>query len=167
MQRVAIVGSGRAGKSTFAAALSAATGLPVLHRDPYFWHPGWVETPRDSWRQRQRDPLAGERWIADGNYRGTFDERFVRADTVVIVARNRLACLTSALWRTTRNHGKAIQAEGCPERFQLEFYRWMWNYRRDSRPRLDAALAKHPHVEIIELTNRRRMRQFVAKVSAH
>jgi adenylate kinase family enzyme len=166
MQRVAVVGSGGAGKSTFAAALGEATGLPVIHLDRYFWHPGWVETPRDEWRQRQRELLAGERWIADGNYGGTFDERFARADTVIIVARNRVGCLTSALWRTTSNHGKAIQADGCPERFQLEFYRWIWNYRRDSRPRLDAALVKHSHLKIVELRNRRRLRQFLARVDA-
>jgi adenylate kinase family enzyme len=166
VQRVAIVGSGGAGKSTFAAALGEATGLPVVHLDRHFWRPGWAETPRDEWRQRQRELFAGERWIADGNYGGTFDERFARADTVIVVARNRLACLTSALWRTTRNHGKAVQAEGCPERFQLAFYRWIWNYRRDARPRLDAALAQHPHLKIIELTNRRSLRQFLAGLNA-
>lgn len=164
MQRVAVVGSGGAGKSTFATALGEATGLPVVHLDRHFWHPGWLETPRDEWRQLQRELLADDRWIADGNYGGTFDERFARADTVIIVARSRLACLTSALWRTTRDHGRAIQADGCPERFQLEFYRWIWNYRRDSRPRLDAALAKHRHLEIVEVTNRKRLRQFLATV---
>jgi adenylate kinase family enzyme len=167
VQRVAVVGSGGAGKSTFSAALGAATGLPVIHLDRHFWHPGWVETPRDEWRECQRELLVGARWIADGNYGGTFDERFARADTVIIVARNRVACLTSALWRTTRNHGKAIQADGCPERFQLAFLRWIWNYRRDSRPRLDTALAKHPHLEIVELRSRRRLRRFLATLDPH
>lgn len=117
VERVAVVGPGGAGQSTFATALGEATGLPVVHLDRHFWQPGWVETPRDEWQERQRELCAGERWIADGNYGGTFDERFARADTVVVVARNRVACVASALWRTTRNYGKAIQADGCPERF--------------------------------------------------
>lgn len=162
MERVAVVGPGGAGKSTFATALGEATGLPVVHLDRHFWQPGWVETPRDEWRERQRDLCAVERWIADGNYGGTFDERFARADTVVVVQRNRVACVASALWRTTRNYGKAIQADGCPERFQLAFYRWIWNYRRESRPRLDAALKKHPHLVIVQLTNRTEIRQYLA-----
>jgi adenylate kinase family enzyme len=138
----------------------------VIHLDRFFWHPGWVETPRDDWRTLQRELLAGDRWIADGNYGGTFDERFTRADTVIVIARNRLACLGSALWRTARSHGQAIQAEGCPERFELAFYRWIWNYPRDSRPRLDAALAGQPHLTVVELTSRASMRRFLADLDA-
>ena len=164
MERVAIVGPGGAGKSTFSKALGAAAGLPVVHLDRHFWRPGWIETPREEWRLRQRELLAGDRWIADGNYGATFDERFARADTVIIVARSRSACLASAIWRTARHHGTAIQADGCTERFDLEFYRWIWNYGRGSRPRLDAALARHAHLETVELPNRRRMRAFLASV---
>lgn len=166
MQRVAIVGSGGAGKSTFARALGEVTDLPVVHLDRFFWKPDWVETPRDEWRQRQSELFAGDRWIADGNYGGTFDDRFSRADTVIIVARSRLACIASAVGRSARNHGKPVQAEGCPERFQLAFFRWIWNYDRDSRPRLDAALARHEHLDIVELTSRKAMKEFLESTSA-
>jgi hypothetical protein len=27
-------------------------------------------------------------------------------------------------------------AEGCPERFDLEFFRYVWTYRRQQRPKL-------------------------------
>ena len=105
------------------AALGERTGLPVVHLDRHFWRPGWVETPRDEWRRRQAELFAGDRWIADGNYGGTFDERFSRADTVIVFALPRLTCLAGALKRSTLNHGRAIQADGCPERFQLSFFR--------------------------------------------
>jgi len=142
------------------------TDLPVVHLDRFFWKPDWVETPRDEWRQRQSELFAGDRWIADGNYGGTFDDRFSRADTVIIVARSRLACIASAVGRSARNHGKPVQAEGCPERFQLAFFRWIWNYDRDSRPRLDAALARHEHLDIVELTSRKAMKEFLESTSA-
>lgn len=161
MKRVAIVGPGGAGKSTFARALGERVDLPVVHLDRFFWKPGWVETPRDEWRARQLELFAGDRWIADGNYGGTFDERFARADTVIILARSRLACVASAVVRTVRHHGRAVQADECPERFQVEFYRWIWNYQRDSRPRLDAALQRHDHLNAIELTTRKAMNQFL------
>ena len=163
---MAIVGSGGAGKSTSARALGEVTDLPVVHLDRFFWKPDWVETPRDEWRQRQSELSAGDRWIADGNYGGTFDDRFSRADTVIIVARSRLACIASAVGRSARNHGKPVQAEGCPERFQLAFFRWIWNYDRDSRPRLDAALARHEHLDIVELTSRKAMKEFLESTSA-
>lgn len=161
MERVAIVGSGGAGKSTFAKALGERTGLPVIHLDRHYWKPGWIETSRDEWRQRQSELFAADRWIADGNYGGTFDERFARADTVIIIARPRLACVLAAVTRSARNHGKPIQADGCPERFQVAFYRWIWNYERDSRPRLDAALERHDHVDVVVLRTRHDMAHFL------
>jgi adenylate kinase family enzyme len=161
MKRVAIVGPGGAGKSTFARELGERIDLPVVHLDRFFWKPGWVETPRDEWREQQSELFAGDRWIADGNYGGTFDERFARADTVIIVSRSRLACVVSAVGRTARHHGKAVQAEDCPERYQLVFYRWIWNYERDSRPRLDAALKRHDHLDVVELKTRKAMAQFL------
>jgi adenylate kinase family enzyme len=162
MQRVAVVGPGGAGKSTFARELGRRTGLPVVHLDRHFWKPGWTESTRDEWRERQRALFAADRWIADGNYGGTFDERFERADTVIVISPHRATCVAGALRRSILNHGTAVQAEGCPERFQVAFYRWIWNYQRDSGPRLDAALDRHPHLHVVELTSRPEMGLFLS-----
>lgn len=161
VRRVAIVGPGVAGKSTFARALGDRTGLPVVHLDHHYWKPGWVKSSPEQWRQRQAELFAGERWIADGSYGGTFDDRFTLADTVIVVARPRLACVASAIRRSARGHGKSIQAEDCPERFSFGFYRWIWNYDRDSRPRLDAALKRNGHLSIVELQSRDAMTDFL------
>jgi len=67
-RRVVVTGMAGAGKSTFARQLSAKTGLPVIHLDVHFWKPGWVEPSDQEWRDVQSKLLAGEEWIADGNY---------------------------------------------------------------------------------------------------
>ncbi len=71
-----------------------------------------------------------------------------------------------AAGRTVRNHGRAIQAEGCPERFEFAFYRWIWNYTRDSQPRIDAAHQWHGHLRVIELCQwtRRSMDEFLETI---
>jgi adenylate kinase family enzyme len=102
VRRIAVVGSGGAGKSTCARRFGALTGIPVIHLDCYFWKPGWAETPAEQWRALQADLGAGDSWIMDGNYGGTFDVRFARADTVVVLAMPRWLCLTRAMWRTFR-----------------------------------------------------------------
>ena len=40
MQRIAVVGSGGAGKSTFGRELGRLLGLPVIHLDHHYWRPG-------------------------------------------------------------------------------------------------------------------------------
>ena len=81
--RVVVTGMAGAGKSTFSRALSAKTGLPVIHLDLHSWNPGWVRTPEDEFREKQRALLAGENWIVDGN--DAIDLGFERADTLVFL----------------------------------------------------------------------------------
>ena len=84
-RRVVVTGMAGAGKSTFSRALSAKTGLPVIHLDVHFWKPGWVKPSEDEWREKQRCLLASESWIVDGNYHATLDLRLERAETVVFL----------------------------------------------------------------------------------
>jgi adenylate kinase family enzyme len=168
MQRVAVVGPGGAGKTTFATELARRTGLPAIHLDRHYWRPGWVETERDEWRRVQERLLDRDGgWIVDGNYSATIDVRFERADTVIVLAPPRLRCIARALRRTLRNHGRAVQAEGCPERVDVAFLRWIWNYQRRSRPRIDDALRRHrDHLDVFELRSAREARAFLDRVAA-
>lgn len=162
MQRIAVVGSGGAGKSTFARELGRRIGAPVIHLDRHYWRPGWNAAPAHQWPALHDALLAGERWIVDGNYGGTFDSRFARADTVIVLALPRLRCLAGALRRTLGHRGKEIQAAGCPERLDLEFLRWIWRCPVDSRPRLDAALARRSgRLQVVELRSRRQATAFL------
>jgi hypothetical protein len=83
MRRVLVIGICGAGKSTFSRTLARKTGLPLIHLDKEYWKPGWTKTPRDLWRARVGELVAGDRWIIDGNYAGSLDLRLPRADTVV------------------------------------------------------------------------------------
>lgn len=92
VRRVAVVGSGGAGKWTFARQLGERTGIPVVHLDHHYWKPGWVQTAPHQWWARQAELVAGESWIIDGNYGGTFDVRFPCADTVIVLAPLTCSC---------------------------------------------------------------------------
>lgn len=166
MRRVAVVGPGGAGKSTFARALGQRLGVPVVHLDEHYWKPGWTPTSPTEWRALQAELLAGESWIADGNYGATFDIRFGGADTVIVLAPPRPVCLAGALRRSLGRRGQAVQASGCPERVSLEFLRWIWRYPADSRPRLDAALQRHgARLRIVELRSRREAAAFLDRLA--
>jgi adenylate kinase family enzyme len=167
MQRVAIVGSGGAGKTTLAIELGRRTGLPVIHLDRLHWQPGWVETPRDVWRVVQSRALEGDQWIVDGNYGGTFEIRFERADTIIVLSPSRWRCIGRALRRSMANRGRAIQAEGCPERLDLHFLKWVWRYPVDSRPSLDAAISPYRSSrEVVELRSTAQVSRFLDQAGA-
>lgn len=164
MRRVAVIGCGGAGKSTLARRLGERTGLPVVHLDALFWRPGWEATPGDEWRAVLAGVVAGDRWITDGNYGGTLDLRLAAADTVVFLDMPRRVTIPGILRRWGRNHGRPVQAPGCPERVSGEFLRWVWNYRRDTRPQVLAALAEHAaHAQVVTLRSRAEVEAFLSR----
>lgn len=142
MERVAVIGCAGAGKSTFSRKLGQGLGMEVTHLDSVFWRPGWTETPKDEWQETMRMLVSRERWLIDGNYGGTMDERLRAADTVIYLDVPRRVCLWRVLkrWALYRNRARPDMGEGCPERLDLKFLRWVWQYPRVSRPQTLAAL---------------------------
>lgn len=158
-QRIAVVGSGGAGKSTFARRLQERTGLPVIHLDREHWRPGWVETPADEWRVKVAHLVSGDRWIMDGNYGGTLELRVARADAVVFFDFPRATCLWGIVKRRTKRGGRPDMGEGCPERLDLQFLRWVWRYNKDSRPEVIRTLSAATHeTEIVTVRTRRQVK---------
>jgi len=64
------------------------------------------------------------------------------------------------------HRGEAIQAEGCPERFDLKFLWWVWRYPIDSRPRLNQAIDRfRERLNVVELDSTSAARTFLDQVS--
>lgn len=145
MKRVMVIGSGGAGKSTFARRLGARLGLPVIHLDANYWKPGWVETPKDEWRRKVERLVEGNAWVIDGNYSGTLDVRLAACDTVVFLDLPRAVCVWRVLKRALKYRGgsRPDMAEGCREKLNLEFLLWIWNYPKRTRPKIVELLERH------------------------
>lgn len=135
MKRVLVIGSGGAGKSTFARRLSERTGLPLIHLDAEYWLPGWVEPSRERWTGTVERLIAGDAWIIDGNFGGTMDRRIEACDTVIFLDISRWVCLARVIRRRIRYHGRhrPDMTAGCDERIDPEFVRWIWDYPRTHR----------------------------------
>lgn len=130
MKRIAIVGSSGAGKSTFARQLGAILDIPVTHLDAFYWQPGWIATPRSQWNEIMERLIEPERWIIDGNYSSTMEQRMSAADTIIMLDFPRLLCLYRAFKRRFQFAGKSRpdMAEGCPERIDWNHFKWIWSY---------------------------------------
>jgi len=146
MKKVLVIGSGGAGKSTFAKRLSRILHIEVTHLDSLYWQPGWVETPKAAWRSKVKQLITQDSWILDGNYSGTLDIRIPACDTVIFLDLPPWLCLWRVIKRVAvyRNRTRPDMAAGCNERLSLEFLAWIWNYQRRTRPKIVELLRQSP-----------------------
>lgn len=138
MKKIIILGSPGAGKSTFSFALAEKTGLPLYHLDKMFWREGWVNVSKDELDAQIKDVLRKDEWIIDGNYSRTIPMRLEKCDTVFYLDYPRLVCFFGVVRRVLGSLGKTRpdMAEGCPERFDLEFLQYTWKFRKKQREKL-------------------------------
>jgi adenylate kinase family enzyme len=153
MKRVVILGRGAAGKSTMSRRLGRITGLPVVELDKIFWQSGLAATPQDEWRRVQEELVRSDRWIMDGDL-GPYDAVDIRlqaADTVILLDFSLVRCA----WRAIRRG-----------RERSDFWRWVIEYRRLSRPALMQAIASYaPEATVHVLRSPGAARRFLAKAA--
>lgn len=144
MNRIVVLGCSGSGKSTFSQRLGARLGLPVRHLDAFFWKPGWRQVDAETFDATVRELAAEELWIIDGNYSRTLDLRLERADTVFLLDFPRYLCLYRVIKRRLQYSGRtrADMGEGCVEKLDFPFLRWVWQFRKRSRPKLLARLER-------------------------
>jgi adenylate kinase family enzyme len=163
MNRILVIGSGGAGKSSFARQLAARTGLPLIHLDAHYWRSGWIEPSKTEWALQVEHLVAGERWIMDGNYGGSIERRLAACDTVIFLDLPRWTCLWRVVRRRIQYHGRERpdMKPGCPERLGLDFLWWIFRYPALRRPAIVKRLAAlRPDQRVTVLQSAREVHNF-------
>ena len=140
--KIAILGHAGSGKSTLARQLGDKYGLPVLHFDSIHFLPGWVETDRPYKREKVTEFLDAnpEGWVMDGNYfKICAERRFEEADRILYLDFPRYICLPRVYKRlfTYRGKTRPDMAEGCNEKVDWAFLKWVLWEGRSPKKRAD------------------------------
>lgn len=154
-ERILILGPCGAGKSTIARRLGERLNINVLHLDQHYWQPGWVEPDKEDWAKTVNNLIKGDKWIIDGNYTNTIQPRLDRANAIIYLKYHTWKCLCRILKRIWVNRGitRPDMAEGCIERFDLEFLHYVavFNITRGRKiERMISKLAEEKSVIILK-----------------
>ena len=139
--KIAILGYSGAGKSTLARTLAEHYEVPVLHLDAVHHLPGWQERERAEEIKIVGDFLDenNERgWVIDGTYKKVLlDRRLDEADLVILMLFGRLTCFFRAYsrYRKYKDKIRPDSAEGCEEKFDKTFIKWLLFEGRTKRRR--------------------------------
>jgi adenylate kinase family enzyme len=145
-QRILIIGSAGAGKSTLSRKLGELWNLPVVHLDALFWQPGWKPIPRPEFINQVKAEMTKSKWLIDGNYDSTLEMRAEYADLIIFLDFSRSLCLYRACKRawTYRGTTRPDMGKDCLEKMDWEFMRWIWRFPKDAKPEIVETLLKTP-----------------------
>jgi len=167
--KIAVIGYSGSGKSTLARKLHGTYQIPVLHLDRVHHMPGWQERELHREQQIVQDFLEqNSAWVIDGNYsKLSFERRMEEADQIIMLLFPPLTCFLRAFRRylTFRNRTRPDMAEGCQEKFDWEFVKWiLWEGRsKGAKARYAAIAAKYPHKTVI-LKHQRQLQAFTDSI---
>ncbi len=161
MKRVLVIGCGGSGKTVISRAIASRLGLPLIHLDAEHYDPQWHPLERELFAARQRQLVSGTQWVIEGNYAATLAIRLHAADTLVILDLPARTCVLGIVQRRLKYRG-GQHADGVFDRVTWEFLRYVVNYRRRMRPRIEDLVAEHgSHLHPVVLVSRRRANRWL------
>jgi len=164
LRRILILGPSGSGKSTVCKRIGRILDIPAVHLDMHYWKPNWVETPKDEWPDKVKDLIASKVWVIDGNYTSTLKMRANAADTLIFLDMTRRSSYLRVVTRYLRNRGKTRPdvTEGCPEKIDWDFIKWIWDYPRTRKPMILRFLEKlRASKSVYILHNQREIEEFL------
>ena len=166
MKRILIIGCPGSGKTRLSRAMQEKLDLPLIHLDRLWWTKGWENVTMEEFDARLERALTLDSWIIDGNYSRTMEARLAKCDTIVYLDYSRWQCLWGMFQRVIGNYGKVRpdMPEGCPERFDWEFVKFIWNFNKCNRVRNHTWIAKTKHANAIILKNRKETAAFLEQL---
>lgn len=159
LQKIIVIGSPGAGKSTLSRKLRDKTGLPLYYLD-LIWHkPDKTNISREEFDRRLDEIISGERWIIDGNYQRTLEKRIKACDTVILLDYPLDVCFEGARSRvgTKREEMPWIETE-----LDSEFAQCINDFPQKKLPQIYELLEQYKHGrEIVVLRSRGAAEKYV------
>lgn len=167
-KRILLIGCGGSGKSTLARTLGEKTGLPVVHLDQLYWKPGWQHLSKEEFDEVLALELSRPQWIMDGNFDRTIPIRLEKCDAVIFLDLPRLVCLLSVIKRVLFSYGRTRpdMGEGCPERFDLSFLKWVWNFSKEKQQKYLSLLSASGKT-VYRIRSRRELPALIQKIASN
>jgi adenylate kinase family enzyme len=169
MEKIVIIGSPGAGKSTLARKLGRKLHIKVVHLDRNFWQPGWKEKPRDMRIDILKKLVQEKQWIIEGTYLDSSEPRLRAADTIIFLDVASSLCL----WRIIKQHYKCQGnprhdlKEGCEDKLNLIRTLKVLVFPFRGRRTLKQKLRKFPPEKVIWLRSSNEVEDFLVKIKPH
>ncbi|HBH95413.1 MAG TPA: adenylate kinase [Ruminococcaceae bacterium] len=151
LERVIVIGSPGAGKSTFSRSLREITLLPLYHLDMIWHKPDKTNISKEEFDKALNDIIQTEKWIIDGNYQRTLECRMRFCDTVFLLDYPPELCLSGARSRIGKQRSDMPWFE---TELDGEFRQCIVDFPEKNLPKIYALLEKYSDKNIVIFKSR-------------
>ena len=164
MNKISIIGGPGTGKTTLGDNLSKELKIPVYHLDGIHHLENWKT--RDS---KERDEIIlkiieESKWIIDGTYKSTLEERVKSSDMVIFLNYSMVARLKGIFSRYLKNRGKEKkEIPGCKEKMDFTFIKFTFSWNKTKGYEIKEILKKHKDKNVLVFKNRAELKKWYKK----
>lgn len=161
ISKIVIIGGPGSGKSTLANNLGKKLKIPVYHIDAIHHLKNWKM--RD---KQERDSIILKiinkpKWIMDGTYRTTLEERIQKAQLIIFLNYSVIARLKGIFSRYFKNRGgETPNIPGCKEKMTLEFIKCTITWYKTKGSTINSLLEKYKDKKIMIFKNRKSLNKW-------
>lgn len=145
-QKVIVIGSPGAGKSTFSRKLRDVTGLPLYYLDMLWHKPDKTTISKQEFDIKLKDILIRDKWIIDGNYNRTIEMRLKYCDAVFLMDFPVDTCIFGAESRVGKQRE---DMPWCETELDSEFKQFIIDFPKEKLPRIYELIEKNREDKIV------------------
>lgn len=160
--RIMLVGNNGSGKSYLSEKLADITNLPITHLDVHYWRPNWEQPTIEEWSAQQKEFVAPDKWIIDGNHNSTMEIRMARAELLIYLDINRLTCMHGA-WKRKRQK-RSDMPDFLEEKYDLETIKFIlsiWSSSPKRKALVMGIIEKYPDMDLLIIKSRKQMNSLI------
>lgn len=170
MNRIVVVGTTGAGKSTFAGKLAEIINGKHYELDRLFWMPDWEQRSKEEYAATLSELVKAEYWVADGNSSSHRKMLWGCADTVIWLDYPFFLNFFRLLGRTIqRAWTKEEVFDGCSESIKTQFFSrnslMLWFFKSYGRRKRTYQTIfeenQYPHLKILVFEHPREAKFFL------
>jgi adenylate kinase family enzyme len=163
MEKIVIIGSPGAGKTTLAVELEKILRIKVFHLDRIFWDRGWKRKSRDTRIDILYKIVQEKQWIIEGTYLSSSEPRLEEADTIIFLDIPLLLCLWRVIKRHRKNRGNSRRDLPMDSTDKLNPIRMLkvLAFSLADRKKLKQTLNKYESRRIIQLCSPKEVEKFL------
>ena len=165
MEKIAIIGSPGAGKTTLATKISSMLKIKVIHLDRLLWKRGWQGKSSDTRIDILQALDMEKRWIIEGIYLNSSEPLLNTTDTIIFLDIPPLLCLQHIIKRHLAYRGRPRRdiPAGCTDRLTLLRMLKVLAFPFQEGRTLEQKLRDYESKQIIRLRSGKEVRDFLAQ----